>query len=105
MTRAAPDQINRRRFARRRLDRPGTILHDGHHIVCLVQDVSDGGARVTVPADWIAPPSFYLHIPSQRTVARVTLVWRSGQDIGVQLREPWTPPEDHAAPAIRALLV
>ncbi|MCW5697469.1 MAG: PilZ domain-containing protein [Bauldia sp.] len=98
-------ELDRRRAPRRRTTAVATIHVFGQRMTCSVVDISDSGAKIDIPPEWIVPPSFYLHIPGERVFSRASLVWRSTFQAGVSLGEIWARPEDHPDPAVQALFV
>jgi hypothetical protein len=103
-TRQQPD-TDRRIAPRRRTAATASIHIFGQRMTCRVVDISDSGARIEVPTDWIVPPSFYLHIPGERVFSRASLVWRSTFEAGLSLGRVWARPEDHPDAAVQALFV
>lgn len=102
LTRRKPEP-DRRIAQRRRSTATATIYVFGQRMRCNVVDISESGAKIEVPQEWIVPPSFYLHIPGERVFSRASLVWRSTFQAGVSLGEVWARPEDHPDPAVQAL--
>lgn len=86
------DQRNQRRAARRELTYPMAIERPGEGgvLACLMDDVSRGGARLTLreAADEV-PARFVLRLDAAgRATRQCRLVWRRGSDLGVAFVEP-----------------
>ena len=56
-------------------------------VQCTVLDLSDGGARLAVPAPADIPLEFELKIPDHDAVAAARLIWASGDHYGVAFTE------------------
>ncbi len=56
----------------------------GDPIECAVWDLSATGARLVIFPPTDVPLEFELRIPQEGAIARVRLVWASGNDYGVQ---------------------
>lgn len=91
MLRTRPSPIERRTTPRRSIGRPGAIVTSDGKYDCKIVDLSEGGAKIEVPSNLILPASFRLHIPSEKSVGRVCLIWRSGMAVGVQVIGSWAP--------------
>jgi hypothetical protein len=52
-------------------------------VTCVVQDVSSGGARLSVPIDAELPDQFRLHFPLRDITHDVQVRWRGTGEIGV----------------------
>ena len=62
----------------------------GTAVECVVNDISDSGARLKFPA---APPivdTVELHIPSKGRVNRAKVLWRAADELGVGFIEDAT---------------
>jgi len=62
-----------------------TVLRDagGQARGCLVQDFSEGGAKLTFPGVPALTQRFQLLVPRLDRVYEAELRWQSGQDVGV----------------------
>ena len=66
-------------------------------IFCKVLDISHGGARLMVQGTSILPDAFVMCMATSKRHARV--MWRSGQEVGVEFEKPTRKPEPRSAPA------
>jgi hypothetical protein len=62
---------------------PGGVLPV---IDCKIIDLSDGGARVAMPAGVELPDAFQLQIDSSRIIGAAEVVWRDQHQVGVRFR-------------------
>ncbi len=67
---------------------PGDVANP---VFCRVLDISHEGARLSVQDHAILPDTFHMRMGSSRHAAKV--MWRSGQQIGVEFQKPTTAPE------------
>jgi hypothetical protein len=51
---------------------------------CLVQDISEMGAKLRVNDGWIVPKTFWLRINGDSNLRHCTVAWRKGQVLGVR---------------------
>ncbi|WP_155912035.1 PilZ domain-containing protein [Methylobacterium sp. 77] len=58
---------------------------EGVEIPCNVKDVSKSGAKIGVPSSYQLPESFMLKVIGKDFVLQVSLVWRSGNFVGVKI--------------------
>jgi hypothetical protein len=65
-------------------------------IFCKVLDISHGGARLMVQGASVLPDSFVICMATSKRHARV--MWRSGQEVGVEFEKPTRKPERRSAP-------
>ncbi|MBD2745904.1 PilZ domain-containing protein [Microvirga sp. BT688] len=79
------DQPERRASIRFPTHLEGWIVGKPPHqpVQCTVLDLSDGGARLTVPAPADIPVEFELKIPDHGALASAKLIWASGDNYGV----------------------
>ncbi len=69
---------------RRKEHRVATIvLGGGASLSCLVRDISDTGARLTLVEEAELPDMFQLRVPTLQIDRRVGLVWRRDYEVGV----------------------
>ena len=87
----------RRRHARRRVLKSGTIAFNDRHstVTCSVRNLSENGARLTADGSVYAPDTFELLVDLDGLEARCEVAWRSGKDVGIQFTAPtcWTGPK------------
>ena len=75
------DDPNRRIAPRLYVETPATIREnprDRQPIPCLLQDISETGARLKVENGDMTPSAFELHIESEDFRVNCIVVWRSG---------------------------
>lgn len=58
--------------------------NDGTERKCLVQDISESSARLSTPTDEPLSAEFTLAIDGYAAPTRVRLVWRDGNEAGVE---------------------
>lgn len=63
------------------------IAASGAAVTCTVQDVSEGGARLALPADAELPDHFHLYYPLRDLSLYAEVSWRRGAEIGVAFVE------------------
>jgi hypothetical protein len=86
-----------RKHRRQALHYPALILlRDQQPCMCMLSDVSDGGAKITITTDRDLPDEFVLMLSGRGGTRRhCRVVWRGDTSIGVEFqRRPM--PEDHA---------
>jgi hypothetical protein len=66
-------------------------------IFCKVLDISHGGARLIVQGASILPDAFVMCMATSKR--RAGVMWRSGQEVGVEFEKPTRKPEARSAPA------
>ena len=80
-----PTLQERRASPRRLVDCPGSIVREAsaEPLDCVIADISDGGARLLVPAG--VPEEFALVIKDDSDAnQRCRVVWRLDDEIGVE---------------------
>jgi hypothetical protein len=78
------DPTARRRHMRQRLVCTAYLEIDGlRPIVCIVRDLSDGGARLRVPLDFDIDGPVVLHVPELGWRRPVRIIWNQRHTIGV----------------------
>lgn len=55
---------------------------------CTITDISPGGARLQIDTQWILPRSFWLRIVGDASLHYCVMVWRKGEEVGVDFRRP-----------------
>jgi hypothetical protein len=60
--------------------------------VCLVRDISTGGAQLVMTGAADLPSEIHLDIPRIKLATRAKIVWRNGDVCGVQFLESAPPP-------------
>jgi hypothetical protein len=75
----------KRRYSRRQLDRAAWIrLGDGSTVLCMIRDISEGGARLTGGGVHQVPDRFVLSLSKDHKVSRwCRVVRRTDQELGV----------------------
>ena len=66
-------------------------------IFCKVLDISHAGARLIVQGASILPDAFVMCMATSKR--RAGVMWRSGQEVGVEFEKPTRKPEARSAPA------
>jgi hypothetical protein len=75
--------IEKRRAARRKVLKGGTIAYDGNGLACTVRNLSSNGAAVELASMVSLPPTFKLVIERDQFIRRCHPVWRHNSRIGV----------------------
>ena len=79
----------RRQHERERIICSGTIEVEGAPaILCMVRDLSEGGARLRIPLDVEVPASIVLHVPSLGWKRPARVAWDQRHSIGVAFEGP-----------------
>lgn len=78
--------IDRRQHTRVKWGSPGHIQtgEDKAKRFCLVSDLSDGGAKLTLAAYDLLPDEFTLHLAPAEAAKKCQVVWRSKGAVGVE---------------------
>ena len=93
-------QYGARREARKNVSWVGHIkLHDGADLPCAIKDVSKSGAKIVVHSSFALSKSFDLIIDERNLILSVTVRWRQGNFVGIQIdrirripgRPRWSP--------------
>jgi hypothetical protein len=84
-----PPKAERRPTGRRRVLLPGILVHSEglHSFKCTMRNISDTGARVTVPKGDILPTSVCLIDVKGQKGHEATLMWIRGGEAGLAFRE------------------
>ncbi len=76
-----------RRGSRTSVEQTGSIkLGMFKKLSITVRDVSQGGARLVMPADVDLPEEFIIRLPQFKRPRTAIRRWQSGQEIGVEFR-------------------
>jgi PilZ domain-containing protein len=80
-----PPLADRRRHPRRRVLLAGAVCYaDGSgSFSCTIRDLSEGGARITIPSGQIIPSSVFLVCLRDRVAYRARLAWNTGTEAGL----------------------
>ncbi len=83
----------KRRHPRRRVLKQGRIILNNRFSIidCTVRDVSLGGCRIRLFAEFLLPKSFILAFPALELERQVELAWQNGKEAGVRFLDE-TPP-------------
>src|SRR5215813_5902657 len=78
--------VERRRIVRQKSFLRGTIHFNNRRSVldCLVRDISTNGARLIFSDTATVPDVLELHIPQKDQTLRTHVIWRLGQEVGVE---------------------
>jgi hypothetical protein len=84
-----PPAPSDRRAQRRRVLRTGVVTYQDCAISfrCTIRDRSEQGARLRLPAGLLPPNDFWLIEVSEATAHLAHVVWRKGDEIGVELSQ------------------
>ncbi len=79
-----------RRAPRRRVLLTGIVTYNDGAISfrCTIRDRSEHGARLKMPTGIVPPPEIWLIEVTEAVAYRAHIVWRLGEQVGVELREP-----------------
>jgi hypothetical protein len=68
----------------------GIILHGPMSLTvdCAIRDLSDGGARVRLPAFMLLGPPLALIAPSLERAYEAVIAWQDGKDLGLTFVQP-----------------
>jgi hypothetical protein len=80
-----PPQAERRPDRRRRSFLAGRVTFgDGRHVFdCAIRDLTDRGARITIPENQTLPPCFHLISMRERVVHECAVVWMKDGEAGL----------------------
>jgi PilZ domain len=83
-----PPKSERRPKARRRVLLGGYIVHSEgtHSFKTTIRNISDTGARVTVPRGELLPPTLYLIDVRAQAGHEATLMWVKGGEAGLAFK-------------------
>jgi hypothetical protein len=84
-----------RKHRRQPLHYPALILlgRDQQPCMCMLSDVSDGGAKITIAAERDLPDEFVLRLSGRGGTRRhCNVVWRDGMSMGVEFSNRPLPP-------------
>jgi hypothetical protein len=78
--------VDDQRQPRRRQLKSGLICFNSRHstLPCVVRDISDIGAKLTVTGSVGVPDTFELHVELDGTWVDCGVVWRRGEVVGVK---------------------
>jgi two-component system cell cycle response regulator len=81
----------KRRAPRRRVLKDGKVItHKNCSVVdCCVRDLSETGARIRCQDQAAIPSEFRLLLPMDGIMRDARVVWRRGDDLGVQFTAEW----------------
>jgi hypothetical protein len=63
------------------------FLWEAPAIDCFVEDISDGGAKLSVPDENKVPDNFILILKNTRIRRKCNVIWRSRRSVGLQFTE------------------
>jgi hypothetical protein len=88
-----PGPGERRRAPRHRTLKGALVVFGNHQLAldCLIRNISDGGAKISLEETLDVPEDFELLIPSEHTIVAARAVWRTGHDLGLATTGPWRP--------------
>ena len=82
--RADPAARDRRRLHREPVRAEAVLLFANRLVPCSTVDLSDGGAKIAIPASVMLPGRFHVEVRSRKIRRPARLVWRSGDQLGVE---------------------
>lgn len=86
---AFADVLARRRHTRERIICSGYLEVAGlRPVLCMVRDLSEGGARLRVPSGFDLAGGVTLHVPDLKWRRPAKIVWDHGHSVGVQFVGP-----------------
>lgn len=102
-----PPTENGRLAPRRRMLKKGLIAYSGRHLTirCMVRDLSDTGARLTITDPLSAPDTFELIVELDGLEADCVVAWRRGMTLGVRFTAPPRYVEPKRGQFVDALVV
>jgi|SRR5690349_5068184 hypothetical protein len=79
--------IDRRGRRRRQVLKAGQIITDSDSSTadCVIRDLSESGARLTMASTGAVPRTFLLLIKDENVVLPVERVWRNAHEVGVKI--------------------
>ena len=77
----APD---RRRLFREPIKASAVLRFSSRAVPCTTVDLSEGGAKLSLSAAIMLPGRFALDVPSRNLRRSARLVWRAGDQLGVE---------------------
>jgi hypothetical protein len=84
----APENDFRRSVRQRAFLAGRIVFHDGaYSYECVVRDMSEGGARIEIPAARMLPRRFYFLTSKEEVAYDAELVWRTRLMAGIKFRE------------------
>ena len=104
MSQPAPNHDSNQRVAPRvrTLIAARVIFNNGQSTLdCLIRNLSDTGAKLTVSAAVTLPDCFDLFIPQKSMTRRVRIVWWRGEEVGVRFED--APRSESSSPDASAL--
>jgi hypothetical protein len=80
-------ESNRRRARRYRVLISGMVVHAdfGASVPCIIRNLSEGGAGISIDDNWKAPEKFWLIRTVERLACEATPAWRHGSFAGLRL--------------------
>jgi hypothetical protein len=82
--------VKDRRIANRQRVLRGAKIVYGNYMFLLdarIRDISATGARLKLTEATPVPPTFHLFMSDSQTICAAHLVWRNGQEIGIEFDE------------------
>lgn len=95
--------IERRRFGRREMCKPAFIQAEDCSIRCVVADLSECGARLSVREPHLVPPTFKLFIAEDDLVVPCRVVRRTDSTVGVEFLTVMCRASHHNSPRARRI--
>lgn len=71
----------------------GALIVTGHTGAydCVVRNLSEDGAKLTLPSTIGIPDTFSLMLPAEQRMAPARAIWRTGTEIGIAFAGPFAP--------------
>lgn len=88
-----PGPGERRSAPRYRTLKGALVVYGNHQVAldCLIRNVSDGGAKITLESTRDVPDTFELLVPKEHLIVAARAVWRSETALGVATTGSWRP--------------
>ncbi len=88
-----PGPGERRRSPRHRTLKGALVVFGNRQRVldCLIRNVSDGGAKISLESTRDVPETFELLVPREHVIVSARAVWRTDHEIGLETIGPWRP--------------
>lgn len=99
------DAAERRDDVRLRSLIAATIVYNNGQstLACVIRNMSETGAKLSVPAGVALPDRFDLTVPQKNKTYRAQIAWQRGEEVGVRFEEASAPDAGAAPKALRRI--